>query len=69
MTCLTCGHSKKEHVPNVVRDMRKGKDFCYKCCRGRTHNADDSEIRGRWWHDFEDNLSYIERLAKEKGFI
>ena len=56
MICWACGHLKKHHYP--VPNYQPA--ICLECqYNGRRNNY-------FFRHEFEDNLAYIERKAKEK---
>ena len=70
MICWVCGHSKIKHVKNALPEKRPLRNFCNDCANEvtrkpmeETYNVDPC------WHNFETNLDYIERLAKERNLI
>lgn len=58
MICWKCGHSKEEH-----RDDYLTIGGCSQCL------SSSATRLGFWKHEFEDNLSYVERKAKEKKLV
>lgn len=67
MICNICGHSRTEHLKNETD--RPGKHFCDVCADIYLRTSDRPESPENLWHDFEDNLDYIEKLAKQKGLV
>jgi hypothetical protein len=82
LNCWKCGHKKDQHDRNALNKMSL--HFCYDCGKEIVSSVGPMVINiytsddGRQWsqkglevvcHNFETNLDYIERLAKEKGLI
>ena len=58
-----CGHLKKEHIEETHIHHAQ----CEKCF---DDSFDDSDDIFPWLHPFQsDNLSYIEKLAEQKGLV
>jgi len=57
MICWRCGHSAKEHAEFLL----PGNNVygCKECWRSRSNNSEFCK------HEFEDNLTFLERKAKE----
>jgi len=62
MMCWRCGHQKRGHEAEPITEY---KEVCWDCW----FDKDTLEKRLKAWYKFEDNLSYIERKAKEKKLI
>jgi hypothetical protein len=61
MTCMKCGHLKKDHDYNKSSDAVHF--YCWECLKRSDHTPQKTI------HKFEDNLSYIERLSKERNLV
>jgi hypothetical protein len=64
---MTCGHSRMRHLRNETN--RPSKHFCDTCANMYLNRLPPETNADYLWHNFEDNLDYIERLAKEKGLV
>jgi hypothetical protein len=61
LICWKCGHLKEDHTYN--KPTNSVPFYCWGCLKSPQHKPETTI------HEFEDNLSYIERLAKEKELI
>ena len=67
MICWRCGHSKELHVDSFTQNSFTLWDRCDECRRNTSRKTRDENTF--WQHKFEDNLTFIERKAKENNLI
>lgn len=69
--CFECQHSRKDHenrsnLTSLNEDMIH---ICWECAAFLPRSQSKELINMKSYHKFEDNLDYVERIAKNRNLI